>query len=252
MEKGRGSRKLLKKTMSILDTILKTPVDIAALKKQNASRERLLDGAFCNLLYYAKHHWSYTASGSTGGDALLAGSAMSAPCGGIATALRRVFTQGLNIPDKEVEYIRVTGYVWTGPEYLCFDPKVTGNLRRLDETDYRNGCIFNEHYYLRCNNRYYDPCLSTTYLTKGQSIKDNFAGLNVRSTNSNRKILVTSDRSTLILYMPQEKVPGFSGAWSMFAANKKQLEKALGPKEFKAEMEAQRSNSFAQFVNTLP
>ena len=237
--------------MAILDTILKSPVDIAALKKENASRERLLDGAFCNLLYYAKVNWNYTASGSTGGDALLAGTAFSAPCGGIATALRRVFAQGLNIPDKDIEYIRITGYVWTGPEYLCFDKKVTGNLRGLDETDYRNGCIFNEHYYLKCGNRYYDPCLSTTYLARNESIKETFAGFNIVSTSTNRKILITSDKRTLILYLPNEKVPGFSGAWAMFNATKKQLEKALGAREFKAEMEAKRNDAFINFVKTL-
>ncbi len=115
--------------MAIVDTILSTPVDIAALQADDKTREALCDGAFTNLLYYAKVHWSYIASGSTGGDDLLAGTAVASPCGGIATALRRVFVNGLHIPDADVEYIRVTGYLWTGPNYLCYDPKVRGNLR---------------------------------------------------------------------------------------------------------------------------
>ncbi|MGD2068523.1 MAG: hypothetical protein PVI57_07535, partial [Gemmatimonadota bacterium] len=65
--------------MAILDTIMSTPVDIAAL--DGASLERRLDGVFSNLLYYAKSHWSYTASGNTGGEDLLAGTAHQAPCG---------------------------------------------------------------------------------------------------------------------------------------------------------------------------
>jgi hypothetical protein len=44
--------------MAILDTILSTPVDIAALRKDGAARERLLDGAFSNLL------WSRTSQSS--------------------------------------------------------------------------------------------------------------------------------------------------------------------------------------------
>ena len=50
--------------MAIQDTILSTPVDIAALQAANKTREALCDGAFTNLLYYAKVHWSYTASGA--------------------------------------------------------------------------------------------------------------------------------------------------------------------------------------------
>ncbi len=239
--------------MNILDTLLRTPVDVNALISKGAVRERLLDGAFCNLLHYAKSHWSYTASGSTGGDALLAGTAVAAPCGGIATALKRVFTQGLGVPEGDIEYIRVTGYVWTGPEYLCFDPKVTGNLRRLDQMDYRNGCVFNEHYYLKCSGRYYDPCLSTTYLRKDQSIKASFSGLRILTIGTNRKMLITEDKHTILLYMPQERVQGFQGAWAMFDATKKQVEKALGTKDYKAEMAALKgATTFAKFVNSLP
>ena len=238
--------------MAILDTILSTPVDTAALRAEHAPLERLLDGAFTNLLFYAKSNWSYTASGNTGGEALLAGTATSAPCGGIATALKRVFIDGLGVDDTDIEYIRVVGYVWTGPEYTCFDPKVYGNLRKLDGREYRNGCIFNEHYYLRCHGKYYDPCLSTTYLTRDQSIKESFRGKGTIMVGANRKMLVTADQKTCILYMPTEPVPGFQGAWAMFEPTKKNVEKAVGSGEFKTEMAAMRGTSqFAQFVNGL-
>lgn len=240
--------------MPILDTILSTPVNIAKLRADNKSLDLQLSGAFTNLLYYAKSHWSYTASGNTGGDALLAGTATSAPCGGIATALKRVFIDGLKIPEANIEYIRVTGYVWTGPEYFCFDPKVKGNLRKLDgPRDYGNGCIFNEHYYLKCNGKYYDPCLSVVYAVKNQSIKDSFGGLGTIMVGANRKMLVTTDRKTCILYMPMEPVPGFQGAWAMFDATKKNVEKALGSKDFKTEMAVRGGDTgFAKFVKTLP
>ena len=239
--------------MAIQDIILNTPVDIAALRADHAPVERLLDGTFANLLYYAKTHWSYTASGSTGGEALLAGTHNSAPCGGIATALKRVFIDGLGIADTDVEYIRVTGYVWTGPNYLCFDPKVQGNIRKLDgPKEYGNGCIFNEHYYLKCHGKYYDPCLSSVYAVKDQSIKEHFAGTNAPMNLGNRKIIATADKRTCILYLPQEPVPGFQGSWAMFDATKKNIERALGSKDFKTEMAIQQGNStFAKFVNSL-
>lgn len=239
--------------MAILDDILKGPVDIAGLVKLNKTRETLLDGAFANLLSYAKKNWSYTASAQVGGEALLAGTANAAPCGGIATALKLVFVNGLQVPVKEIEYIRVTGYVWTGPTYLCFDPKVTGNLRKLDAPGaYGNGCIFNEHYYLKCGDKYYDPCLSVSYVTRDQSIKEKFGGFNMMTIGTNRRFLVTANQQTCILYMPAEPVPGFQGAWAMFDATKKNIEKALGSQTFRTEMAARNgTTTFAKFVNTL-
>ena len=237
--------------MAILDTILSTPVDIAALRTDGAPRERLVDGAFTNLLHYAKSHWSYTASGSTGGEALLAGTATSAPCGGIATALKRVFIDGLGVSELDIEYIRVTGYLWTGPEYSCFDPKVLGNLRKLDSgKDYRNGCIFNEHYYLKCCGKYYDPCLSVVYLVPDQSIKQK--NLKQYMIGTDRKMLVTQDKKLCILYMPDEPVAGFKGAWAMFDTSKANIKKALGTPTFNTEMAALHGTTqFAKFVNTL-
>ena len=236
--------------MAILDTILSTPVDIAKLRDKGTERERLLDGAFTNLLHYAKHNWSYTASGSTGGQALLNGEANAAPCGGIATALKLVFINGLGIPEADIEYVRVTGYLWTGREYSCFDPKVAGNLRKLDGgRDYGNGCIFNEHYYLKCG-KYYDPCLSVVYMVKDQSIKQR--DLKQYMIGTNRKLLVTLDKRLCFLYMPDEPVPGFKGAWTMFDTSKANIKKALGTPTFNTEMAALHGTTeFAKFVNTL-
>lgn len=237
--------------MAIIDTLLSTPVDVRALERENKTLDLRLNGAFTNLLHYAKLHWSYTASGSLGGQALLDGSGVAAPCGGIATALKLVFVT-LGVPEKDVEYIRVTGYLWTGAQYLCFDPKVHGNVRSLDGRDYKNGCIFNEHYYLKCNNTYYDPCLSTAYDVRDQSIKMKFtSSYAIGGAGNQRKLLVSPDKHTCFLYMRTEQVPGFQGAWAMFPATKKNVEKALG-NEFKTEMTFQGGNTqFAQFVKTL-
>jgi len=238
--------------MATQDDILKGPVDIAALSKDNAPRERLLDGTFSNLLAYAKKNWSYVASSSAGGEALLDGTANAAPCGGIATALKLVFLNGLNVPVKDIEYIRITGYVWTGPTYLCFDPKVKGNLRRLDKpNEYGLGCIFNEHYYLKCGDKYYDPCLSVTYAARDQSIKEKFA--KQFFLGGNRKILLTNDKKTCMLYMPAEPVAGFQGSWAMFETSKKNIEKALGAQAFKTEMAVRSGDTeFAKYAKTLP
>lgn len=240
--------------MAIIDTIMSTPVDVNALSADGAPVERQLDGAFSNLVNYSRKNWSYTASSRSGGDALMNGSANAAPCGGIATALKKVFIDGLGVSENDIEYIRVTGYVWTGPTYACFDPKVKGNLRTLDSRDYRNGCIFNEHYYLRAAGKFYDPCLSTAYTQRDQSIKEKFDAKLKFSVGPGmgRTFLVTKDRRTAIFYMPTENVPGFTGAYAMFDCNKKSIEKALGKAEFKTEMKVRGGNTeFARFVQTL-
>ena len=108
----------------------------------------------------------------------------------------------------------------------------------LDGRDYRNGCIFNEHYYLKAAGRYYDPCLSTSYERRDESIKEKFeATLSFMvGPGLGRKFLVTRDRRTAIYYMPQENVAGFTGAYAMFDCNRKSIEKALGKREFQTEM----------------
>jgi len=241
--------------MAIIDTILSTPVNVLALQAQNAPQERLLDGAFTNLLYYAKTHWNYAASGSTGGQDLLNGTANTAPCGGIATALKLVYINGLGIPEDQIEYIRVTGYLWTGPTYLCFDPKVRGNLRNMNDRNYANGCIFNEHYYLKAGNKFYDPCLSTAYQVKNQSILEQFSGLKtaiVGSGPQQSKLMYTNNMQTGVLYMPNESVPGFKGAWMKFAATKANVKAAVGKKDFDIEMKRQGgNNTFAKLYNQL-
>jgi len=239
--------------MAIIDTILTTPVNVAGLRKEGKALELQLDGAFSNLVNYASKNWQYTASGSTGGQALLDGSAKAAPGGGIATALKLVFINGLGVAEKDIEYIRITGYLLTGPTYLCYDPQMKGNVRKLDgPKDYGNGCVFNEHYYLKCGNKYYDPCLSVAYAMRDQSIKERFGGPKSNFTlGGSRRLLVTANQKTGFLYM-QEPVHGFQGSWVMFDVSKKNIEKAMGSQYFKAEMEAVKgTTSFATFVKSL-
>lgn len=241
--------------MAIIDTLLSTPVDVNKLQAENAPRVRLLDGAFANLMAYAKKHWNYAASGKTGGQNLLDGTANTAPCGGIATALKLVYIDGLGIPKEEIEYIRVTGYLWTGPTYLCFDPKVKGNLRNLKDRNYANGCIFNEHYYLKAGGRFYDPCLSTAYNVKDQSILEKFSGSKTAMIGdgpNQSKLMLTNNMQTGVLYLPKEQVPGFQGAWVKFPATQQNVKEAMGKKFFNNEFARQNGNStFAKLVKQL-
>lgn len=241
--------------VAIKATLLSRPVDLSALISDGRPIEGQLDAAFANLMSYARANWNYTASSRNGGADLLAGTATSAPCGGIATALKIFFIEELGLDDDDVEYVRVTGYLWTGPNYLCFDKNVVGNIRTMNSDNYGNGCIFNEHYYLKAAGKYYDPCLSTAYSIRDQSIKEKFAPLNRFKLGrmGNRMFLTTADGNVGFCFMPGEIVSGFSqGAYCMFDLTKKNIEKVLGKVDFKAEMNALGgTTAFAKMVNGL-
>ena len=243
--------------MSVLNTILTTPVNVRGLVESGAPRERLLDGAFLNLVRYAELNWHYAANSSKGGKDLLDGSANTVPCGGIATALKLVFLD-LGVPKDDIGYIRLTGYLWTGPAYLCFDRDVKGNVSKLETPGhYGFGCIFNEHYYLQVGEKYYDPCLSVSYPHPDQSVKERFnkpnSLFNLGKGMETLRLLVTEDKSTAVLSLRTPIAQGFGASWGMFDLSKKNLEKALGSKLFKAEMIRENGSSpFAKLVGTLP
>jgi hypothetical protein len=129
--------------------------------------------------------------------------------------------------------------------------KCAATCANLTERTTPTDVFFNEPYYLECEGKYYDPCLSTAYAVKNQSIKVQFRPLDTFSF-AQGKMLATPDHQTCVLYMRNETVPGFNGAWVTFDATGKNVEKALGAKDFKAEMAAMQGPSgFAKFVNTL-
>ncbi len=210
--------------MTARQSILSTPVNIAALKSKGAPPQQLADSVFTNFLYYAKRNWSYIASARAGGEDLLAGRATAVPCGGLAKALKMLYEEDLKIPKTDVEYITIPGYVWTKPEYLCFDPKVQGNVRKPGDKNYRNGCIFNEHYYLRCGTKFYDPCLSSTYAIRDACVEDKLIVI------TRGEFLQTTDKQTMFFFCGDEMVPGWQrGAWMMFPTReiKKHIKKDL-------------------------
>lgn len=143
--------------------------------------------------------------------------------------------------------------MWTKPTYSCFDPKVVGNVRGLRDRSYRNGCIFNEHYYLRWRTKFYDPCMSSAYPVRDACVKERFIGGRVYMVGADRKALMTSDRRSLLLYMPKESVAGFRGAWCMMDATKKNLQDTLANEVFDTEMKVRGGTTeFAKMVKTLP
>ncbi|MGH7627457.1 MAG: hypothetical protein ACREOJ_19325 [Gemmatimonadaceae bacterium] len=224
------------------EEILAGPNPIATLKTDGATNQQLADNLFINFLSYAKRNWHYIASAQAGGDALLAGTATTVPCGGIATALKALFEQDLGIPKTDVEYITISGYVWTKPQYLCFDPQVIGNVRDASNRDYRNGCVFNEHYYLRCGAKFYDPCLSANYSTRDECV------LMKPTVLFKGEFMLSPDKQTVLMFHKTEKVNGWQqGAWSKFPA--KDFRKHV--QKIEIEKLSRFSTTFAAFATTV-
>lgn len=224
------------------DDILAGPNPMAQLKKDGATNQQLADNLFINFLQYARKHWQYIASSRSGGDDLLAGKATAVPCGGIATALKMMLEDDLKIPKTDVEYITISGYVWTKPTYISFDPSVTGNVRDANSRDYRQGCLFNEHYYLRCLAKFYDPCLSANYANRDECV------LMKPTVLFKGEFLLSPDKQTVLMFKKAEKVNGWQqGAWMKFPV--KEFRKHVDKIEI--EKLAKISATFATFVKTV-
>lgn len=149
--------------MAIKDTILSSPVNIQGLIDSGRSKADLTDILFSNFMNYAKAHWTYNASGCESGVSLLDGSKTLCNCRGIRHALDLMFIEiGFAPSDVVEEPIAYT--FWTDPQFHCFDATVTGNIANADAPSaFGNGCVFSNHYFTKCNGKYYDPCMDTTY-----------------------------------------------------------------------------------------
>ena len=152
--------------MSIRETIFTGPVNIPKLLERKPAAD-CVDSLFANFMFYAKANWSYIASAQAGGEDLLNGTAKQVPCGGIATALKILIEDKLKLP---ATYVTKSGYVWTKDSYLSFDREVQGNVSRAESPFlFNEGCFFNEHYFIRCGAKFYDPCLDSVYLDEWTS-----------------------------------------------------------------------------------
>jgi hypothetical protein len=196
--------------MNIKDEIFSSPVNIPQLLDRNVKpAAACVDDLFINFMYYAKKKWSYIASANAGGEALLDGTATQVPCGGIATALKIMIEEKLH---QQVDYIRKSSYVWTSPRFLCFDPKVRGNVARFESPMlYNEGCLFKEHYFIKCGNKYYDPCLNSNYTTENEAILKHY---NQTDILSGGKIIRGLDSNTVLVFNVNLLASGWQkGAW---------------------------------------
>ena len=201
--------------MTIKDQIFKSPIDIPGLltgkemKEGPKSPAACVDSLFINFMYYAKQHWSYIASSQAGGEALLNGTAVQVPCGGIANALKMLIEEKLQ---QQVSYITISGYVWTKPSYLSFDLKVKGNVSKAESPSlFNEGCFFNEHYFIKCGAKFYDPCLNSTYISQNDAIRKHYLPTESISRGS---VMPGETVESVLVFQPNVIVSGWQrGAW---------------------------------------
>ena len=204
--------------MPINDTVFSSPINIPALLQKGPKQKtpaECVDSLFINFMFYAKAHWSYIASARAGGEALLAGTETQVPCGGIATALKILIEEKLHL---HVDYITLPGYIWTKASFLCFDSKVKGNVTKIESPAlFNEGCIFNEHYFLKCGGKFYDPCLNSTYSVQNEAVRKTFT---VAELIAKGRIMAGEDANTVLLFDGDVVVPGWQrGAWRIVKAN---------------------------------
>ena len=204
--------------MPINDTVFSSPINIPALLAEGPKQKTpadCVDSLFINFMFYAKAHWSYIASARAGGEALLAGTETQVPCGGIATALKILIEDKLH---QHVDYITIPGYVWTKSSFPCFDTKVKGNVTKIESLAmFNEGCIFNEHYFIKCGGKFYDPCLNSTYATQNEAVRKTFTTAELIAKG---RIMAGEDANTLLLFDGDVVVAGWQrGAWRIVKTN---------------------------------
>jgi hypothetical protein len=204
--------------MPIADIVFSSPIDIPALLAEGAKQKApadCVDSLFINFMFYAKAHWSYIASARAGGEALLAGTETQVPCGGIANALKILIEEKLHL---HVDYITIPGYVWTEASFLCFDSKVKGNVTKIESPAmFTEGCIFNEHYFLKCGGKFYDPCLNSTYSMQNEAVRKTFT---VAEIIAKGRIMAGEGGNSVLIFDGDVVVPGWQrGAWRIVKAN---------------------------------
>jgi len=204
------ARRYYAATGPLIIRILSQPVDVFAAREKNEGNLQLADKIYSNFVHYAKAHWSYVASSKHGGEDVLAGRATAFPCGGIATALKIVFISffGNKVP---TQYKMISTYLITKPEYHCFDGKVTGNVKNVGKLGHFDGAtIFNMHFYLEFNGKFYDPCMDTTYTEDNQVVQAFLVKKGGGALVPEKK---SQGHPFIYLFDRDIKVSGFNGGW---------------------------------------
>ena len=189
----------------------------------------LVDHLFENFMLYATANWNYAASGTTG-DLLATTGPKTVACDNLATA----FASLIKIADDKLKPERSSkNWFITRPELKCFDTKVKGNMGNpgaLVAANFNLGCHFSAHYFVKCGDKYYDPCLASTY-----GSEDGPVSMQTRIVQNSDNLRFAGTGRTIILLKPKQMViPGFSSVFEILSIYKDNLKKILSTKDYEA------------------
>ncbi len=192
----------------------------------------LVDHLFENFMLYATANWNYGAAG-TAGDLLGTSGSKTVACDNLAAA----FTSLIKIADDKLKPNPggkpSKNWFIARPELKCFDSKVTGNMGNpgaMTASSFNLGCHFSAHYFVRFGDKFYDPCLATTYGREDGAVSMQ-TSLVMGSDNLR---FAGNGRSIILLKQKQMAVPGFTSVFEILSIFKDDLKKSLSPKDYDA------------------
>ena len=203
------------------------------LKEKGTIADSLLvDHLFENFMLYATANWNYGAAGAPG-DLLGTSGSKTVACDNLAGA----FTSLIKIADDKLKPNPggrpYKNWFISRPELKCFDRKVTGNMGNpgaIGATNFNLGCHFSAHYFVKFGDKYYNPCLSTTYGREDGAV---FMQTNLVMGSDNLRYAGTG-KSIILLKQKQMAVPGFTSVFEIFSIFKDDIKKSLTPKDYDA------------------
>ena len=203
--------------MAAKTDILTFKHDIPALKTPT-NGGTLVDKLFENFIGYAGANWKYAAQqgAQTAEDALDGTGTKTLACATIRKALQIMVRDTLNVPTTNTD---INEYFITRPGLKCFDPTVTGNVGSRGTGAFNLGCHFSTHYFLNCNGKFYDPCLTSVYGSADGPVmyKTFIVKGPLPSSPSVPPIRKAGTGTSLMFFclIPGRAVPGFGSVWEV-------------------------------------
>ena len=193
-------------------------------KRAATSGDAELAELFAKFVGYAAANWDYVAQpGQMTANQLLEGEGRKSPaCGTLREALIALIKDELEINDVGTASVESSFLVKTGLE--CFDPKVKGNVGNYGArgpNDYKVGCVFSKHYFLRSKGKFYDPCMKSVYTAENGPVAGMLEQINkpIGLGRKNPPMFTVGNGRSLIVLMNENyslnktTVPGFGATW---------------------------------------
>ena len=203
--------------MTAREEILSNKNDILKLKaEKKLDQQGLADKLFENFVIHAKANWKYAAQpgAQKAADALNGTGAATLACGTIREALKIMFRDELDATAANED---INSYFLSKPGLKNFDSVVTGNV--FDETGMGASlaCHFSTHYFLKLGIKWYDPCMTSQYVTREGPVHAYTKNVGLPPQNTIGTLKKAGSGTSLMLFQlqPGRSVPGFGSVWKI-------------------------------------